>query len=88
MPALPGLYSWYVEGLLGFLVDLALFLTAAALALQDNGATNLVATVSDAMPGLVSSVLLAGYGLLAWKRPAHPTARQARLAQRHQLLGQ
>jgi hypothetical protein len=66
----------------------SLFLTTAALALQNNGATNLVATVSDAIPPLASSVLLAGYGLLAWKRPSQPAARHIGLVQRHQLLGQ
>ncbi len=47
----------------------ALFLTAAPMVLQDNEASNLVGSVSDALPPLVISLLLAGYGLVVWRRP-------------------
>jgi hypothetical protein len=47
----------------------ALLLTTAAMVLQDNGASNLVGSVSDVLPALASSLLLAGYGLVVWRRP-------------------
>lgn len=46
----------------------ALFLSAAGLAFKDNGASNLVASVSDVLPAVFTSLLLAGYGLLVWRR--------------------
>lgn len=47
----------------------ALFLTTAAMVLQDNGASNLAGSVSDVLPAVFSSLLLAGYGLIVWRRP-------------------
>ncbi len=47
----------------------ALFLTTAAMASQDNGASNLAGSVSDMLAGVFISLLLAGYGLIAWRRP-------------------
>jgi len=47
----------------------ALFLTTAAMVLQDNEGSNLAGSVSDVLPALVISLLLAGYGLIAWRRP-------------------
>ena len=47
----------------------ALLLTTAAMVLQDNGASNLAGSVSDVLPAVFSSLLLAGYGLIVWRRP-------------------
>lgn len=47
----------------------ALLLTTAAMVLQDNGATNLAGSVSDVLPAVFSSLLLASYGLIVWRRP-------------------
>lgn len=45
-----------------------LFLTAAAMVFQDNGASNLAGSVSDVLPAVFTSLLLAGYGLMVWPR--------------------
>ena len=45
-----------------------LLLTTAAMVLQDNEASNLAGSVSDVLPAVVTSVLLAGYGLVVWRR--------------------
>ncbi|MGI8808964.1 MAG: hypothetical protein ACR2KK_14210 [Acidimicrobiales bacterium] len=47
----------------------ALLLTTAS-AVQEGDATNLVASMSDVMPALAVSVLLAVYGLVVWRRPS------------------
>jgi hypothetical protein len=47
----------------------ALLLTSAALVFQDNGASNLAGSVSDVLPAAGTSLLLAGYGLIVWRRP-------------------
>ncbi|MBA2638485.1 MAG: hypothetical protein H0U77_00500 [Nocardioidaceae bacterium] len=47
----------------------ALLLTTAAMVLQDNEASNLAGSVSDVLPAVFSSLLLAGYGLIVWRRP-------------------
>ena len=63
----------------------ALLLTTAAMVSQDN-ASNLVASVSDAMPALTVSLLLAVYGLVAWRRPgatAEPAGHLADGSARH-----
>ena len=36
--------------------------------LQDNEAINLAGSVSDVLPALVISLLLAGYGRIVWRR--------------------
>jgi len=46
----------------------ALLLTTAAMVLQDNGASNLAGSVSDVLPAVFSSLLLAGYGLIVGRR--------------------
>jgi hypothetical protein len=46
-----------------------LFLTTAAMVLQDNGASNLAGSVSDVLPAVSISLVLAGYGLIVWRRP-------------------
>jgi hypothetical protein len=48
----------------------SLFLTTVAMVFRDNGASNLAGSVSDMLPAVFTSVLLAGYGLLVWRRPS------------------
>ncbi len=57
----------------------ALFLSTAAMALQDNEASNLAASVSDVLPAVVISLLLAGYGLLVWRQPRASVERAGAL---------
>jgi hypothetical protein len=47
----------------------ALFLTTVAMVFRDNEASNLAGSVSDMLPAVFTSVLLAGYGLIVWRRP-------------------
>jgi hypothetical protein len=47
----------------------ALLLATAAMVLQDNGASNLAGSVADVLPAVFSSLLLAGYGVVVWRRP-------------------
>jgi len=69
-------------GLLWPIVASYALLLASAVAVQDTEASNLVASVADVMPALAISLLLAGYGLVAWPRraqaAAHPGARRDR----------
>ena len=56
-------------GLLWPLVASYGLLLATASAVQEGDASNLAASVSELMPAVIVSVLLAAYGLLVWRRP-------------------
>ncbi len=63
-------------GLLWPLVAAYALLLASAAATQHGDASNLAASVTDVMPAVAVSTLLAGYGLLAWPRRAQPATDQ------------
>ncbi len=62
-------------GLLWPIVACYALLLAAAVATMTTEASNLATTVADQAPLLVISILLTGYGLLAWPRRPRPASQ-------------